>query len=493
MNYIKKLSTNGFSHLILPVLVVLAVAGIGTYLVYMTHAATATYQISNGNSVCVNDPGTQGQTGVNLTAKACNQASSQIFAITGSGGTSNWHDYKVYATSSSPECIGTAGNKTTAGTQLQAVACGSATSLYLNTCKQLEVAKSGTGNCNGVCVDSANGAMLLSKCADAGNWNPQQKTVKSSGGGTGSGSGSGGGTTSSSGTNCTPAPSATMTNTVSHKCGFPDTTNTGTTGTLYAVGTGPTSNTGSGWTVSGDTITVKANGVLKNVNTGGKVVSITGANATVNNVKIVAAATNVAGVSLHGANNAVVENSIIAGTNSSSGRMFAGIKDYESGSTYSAKVDLKANNVYYTSTGIQVDHGTVENNYIHDMGEISGDHINGFTSNGGGDNVLLTIQHNTVFNQIGQTDAISLFEDFAVQQNRVINDNLVAGGGYTIYGGQNSGGAAIKNIHITNNHFSKMYYKTYGYYGPITAFTTSGTGNTWSGNVDDTTGATISQ
>jgi len=361
--------------------------------------------------------------------------------------------------------------------------------LYLNSCKQLEVAKSGTGNCNGICVDSASSAMILSNCANAGNWSPQAKTTSGTTVTSTSTPPSGSSTT---GTNCTPAPSATMTNTVSHKCGFPDTTNTGTNGTLYAVGSGPTTNTGSGWSVSGQTINVSAKGVLKNVNTGGKIVSVNGANATVDNVKIVAAATGVAGVSLHGANNALIENTTIAGTNSGSGRMFAGIKDYESGATYSANTTLKANNIYYTSTGIQVDHGMVEDNYIHNMGMISGDHINGFTSNGGGDDALLTIQHNTIFNQIAQTDAISLFEDFAVQQNRVINDNLVAGGGYTIYGGQNSGGPAIKNIHITNNHFSKMYWSTYGYYGYIAAFTTSGTNNTWSGNVDDTTGVTIS-
>ena len=113
----KKLNTSGFTHLILPVLVVFAVAGVGTYLMLLTHAATATYEISNGNNVCINDPGSQGQTGVVLTAKTCAQSSNQIFALEGTGSTSSYHTYKVFPTSTGAECIGSVGNKTTAGTK----------------------------------------------------------------------------------------------------------------------------------------------------------------------------------------------------------------------------------------------------------------------------------------------------------------------------------------------------------------------------------------
>jgi hypothetical protein len=132
---------------------------------------------------------------------------------------------------------------------------------------------------------------------------------------------------------------------------------------------------------------------------------------------------------------------------------------------------------------VQTDSGLIQDNYIHDMGYRSGDHINGTTSNGGG--ALLTIRHNTIFNQIDQTDAVSLFEDFGSQHDRVIDDNLLAGGGYTIYGGANPGGAATSNIRITNNRISRMYYPNGGYYGPVTAFDPQGSGNVWSGNVWD--------
>jgi hypothetical protein len=134
------------------------------------------------------------------------------------------------------------------------------------------------------------------------------------------------------------------------------------------------------------------------------------------------------------------------------------------------------------STGLQMTDGDIEDNYIHDMGMASGDHINGTTSNAGSIKNLL-IQHNTVFNQFDQTDAISLFEDFGAEHGVTINDNLVAGGGYSIYGGQNAGGATATNIKITNNMFSTKFYPNGGSFGPMAAIGTGSgdvtTGNTW--------------
>ena len=85
---------------------------------------------------------------------------------------------------------------------------------------------------------------------------------------------------------------------------------------------------------------------------------------------------------------------------------------------------------------MQIYAGLIRDNYIHDVSFAdSGSHLNGTTSNGS--TVPLRIVHNTVFNPNDQTDAISLFEDFGVEANVIIDNNLVAGGGYAIYGGQN--------------------------------------------------------
>ena len=283
--------------------------------------------------------------------------------------------------------------------------------------------------------------------------------------------------------NCAPNP---------HLCGYPDATNSGpTAGTSFKRVpediTSPDSTTGSGWHYdSRGWITVDTDGaVIKNISTNLNV-DVTANNVTVMNNKIAETGDGF-GVSLRHTANAIVENNEIAGTNATSGRLGVAVKDIYGDTT---GTQVLANNIFYVSTGIQLDSGLIKDNYIHDLGLIAGDHINGTTANGGNLNQL-TVSHNTVFNQFDQTDAISLFEDFGVQANKVIDNNLIAGGGYSIYGGQNSGGIPTYNIQVTNNRFSRLYFPNGGYYGPATAWNTSGAGNVWSGNVWDDSGATV--
>jgi Domain of unknown function (DUF4082)/Right handed beta helix region len=290
--------------------------------------------------------------------------------------------------------------------------------------------------------------------------------------GSGGGSGSGGGT---SATGCAAKPSS---------CGFPDETNTGATG-ISAMKAGESSS-GKGWHYdSRGWLEVDGDGAVVENLTLTHGIDITADNVTIRNVKIRTGGEGF-GIGVRHAKNVTIEDSTIYGPEAGSGRLMVAIKDVYSDS---ANLKILRNNLYNTSTAIQVDSGLVQDNYIHDLGFKSGDHLNGTTSNAG--NGPLTLRHNTVFNSFQQTDAISLFEDFGTQKNRVIDNNLMAGGGYTLYGGANPGGAATSNIKVTNNHFSRMYFPNGGYYGPVTAFDADGSGNEWSGNVWDETGATI--
>ena len=277
--------------------------------------------------------------------------------------------------------------------------------------------------------------------------------------------------------NCAPNP---------HLCGFPDATNTGVRSGVVLKRVPEDVTSGPGWHydsrgwVAVDTAGATFSGFITHLN-----VDVTASNVTISDNRIIVGG-DTFGVSVRHANNVTVSYNEIAGTNNSSGRILVCIKDIY-GDT--ANMRVLANNLYYTSTAVQLDAGLIQDNYIHDMGFISGDHINGTTANGG--SVLLKILHNTSFNQFSQTDAISLFEDFGVQANRVIDNNLVAGGGYCIYGGQNAGGPTVSNIQITNNHFARLYYPNCGAFGYIAAWNPGAPGAVWSGNLWDDTGATV--
>jgi hypothetical protein len=269
-------------------------------------------------------------------------------------------------------------------------------------------------------------------------------------------------------------------------CAFPNASNTGVPGgTGLRTVPGQVSK-GPGWSYDPrGWVEVSGNGAVLDGLSIPYNVDVTGSNVTIKNVQINVTGDSF-GVSLRHTHNVTVENSTISGGDAGSNRLMVGVKDIYGDST---GTQVLSSNFSYTSTAVQIASGLIENNYIHDMGYINGDHINGITANGG--TAQLTIQHNTILVSQSQTDAIGLFEDFGVEANVLITDNLLAGGGYTVYGGQNPGGPAAYNIRITNNRFSDMYYSGGGSFGPATAFNSGGPGDVWSGNVWASTGQTV--
>lgn len=270
-------------------------------------------------------------------------------------------------------------------------------------------------------------------------------------------------------------------------CGFPDASTTGVpAGTaLRAVPQELTSGPGwhydeRGW------ITVDGDGAVLEGITTTATVEVSGRGAVVRASRIVVAGEG-NGVSLRHAQDVTVEDCEISGpTGSGPQRLLVGVKDVYGDSTGAV---IRRNDIWHTSTGVQIDSGLIEGNYIHDLGLAEGDHLNGTTSGGG--IAQLTIRGNTILNPHSQTDAVSLFQDFGPQANRLIEGNLLAGGGYTLYAGANNGKeSTATNISVIGNRFARTYYARGGSYGPVTAYTPGG-GNRWSGNVWDDDGSTI--
>lgn len=94
-------------------------------------------------------------------------------------------------------------------------------------------------------------------------------------------------------------------------------------------------------------------------------------------------------------------------------------------------------------------------------------------------------------NHFDQTDAIGLFQDFGVEADRLIKDNLLAGGGYTIYGGDNRRFGVTHDIQIVGNRISRVFFPSGGHFGPLASFDHQGVGNLWADNVWDEDGSPI--
>jgi hypothetical protein len=271
-------------------------------------------------------------------------------------------------------------------------------------------------------------------------------------------------------------------------CGFPDATNTGVpaSATLRTVPTQVSS--GPGWFFdSRGWLEVNGNGaVLSNLYIP-YTLDIQASNVTIKNVHVVTSGQSSFGISVRHTSNVTIENSTINGLNAGPGRLMVGIKDIYSDST---GLRILNNSISLVGTGVQTEAGLIQDNYIFDCGYIYGDHIDGIHSDGGG-SALLNIQHNTVFVPQSQTGAVVLNEDAGVQSNRIVNNNLLSGGGYAIYAGQSTGGPVANKITISNNVISTATFTNGGFYGPATGFNRTGPGNTWTSNTWDSTGATI--
>jgi hypothetical protein len=271
-----------------------------------------------------------------------------------------------------------------------------------------------------------------------------------------------------------------------HRCGFPDSTNTGVPARLRLRRVPGQISSGPGWHYDprGFVVVSRPGAVLRDLYIP-CTLSVTAPHVTVRDVRVVASGQNSIGVALENSDDVTVEDSTIEGSNPGSGRLMDGIKDVYGNVTGSRILN---NNILQASTGIQIYQGLIQGNYIHHLGMVPTDHVNGLTTNG--DTRPLVIRHNTIFDSYGQTDAIGLFQDFGVVANVTIDDNLLAGGGYTIYGGQGSKGQP-SHIVITKNRISTRFFRLGGRWGPAAYFSARATGDVWAGNVWDGTGRRI--
>jgi hypothetical protein len=108
------------------------------------------------------------------------------------------------------------------------------------------------------------------------------------------------------------------------------------------------------------------------------------------------------------------------------------------------------------------------------------EHFDGFQSDGGSNIVL---RHNTIRVPCGQTSAILMSTNTSGIRNVTIQDNLMAGGGYTLYC---NAGPDVPNETVTGNRFARSYFSKGGYWGHKTGCDAA---DVFSSNVWDDTGS----
>lgn len=264
-------------------------------------------------------------------------------------------------------------------------------------------------------------------------------------------------TTSSSQLNCAAKPSA---------CGYPDATNTGVQPGVALKPSG--------------CVTARTDGqVIENLVIDGCTIGVEAKNVTIRNVKLTHTSVDMWGIIVREGASAKIENVEVAGRDKSTKSV-----QYAILSQTMNPVTVDRANLHHCADCIQGERMVVTNSYIHDLANPPEAHVDGFQCNG---QCEVTLRHNTILNEWSQTAAIALFADFGTPRNSTIDNNLLAGGGYSLYAGTDD----ATGIKVTNNRFSRLYFAKGGYWGPGADYASTGTGNVWSGNIWDDTGDTL--
>lgn len=232
---------------------------------------------------------------------------------------------------------------------------------------------------------------------------------------------------------------------------------------------------------SGPVRVTKAGTVIDGLDVRGDI-SVEANNVTIKNTRVIAVGTW-AIIQRSGASGLTVQDSDMHG-NGTDQMQFAILNQ-------GGNITIARNDISVISDGISTSVGLIVDNYLHDPKLFPGDHLDMIQSDEGpGGGGSLTIRHNTMINTYEQTSALALFQDFGVQHDALIENNLMAGGGYALYAGAGAKGKSY-NIKIINNVFSRTVFKNGGYWGPAAYWDAGGSGNVWQSNVWQDTGQAI--
>lgn len=241
---------------------------------------------------------------------------------------------------------------------------------------------------------------------------------------------------------------------------YPNATNTGVpSGTILTNYTGPSTITTAGTVIDSKIITYG--------------LDIQANNVTIRNCLIQVDDAFFVILSDNGNTGFLIEDCEIDGGDNTSGDSAVGGYNYT----------IRRCNIHSLVDGLKVGTNTiVQDCYIHDLSMFQDSHNDGIQCLG---TTSLQILHNTIIVEDGATSAIILSTGSASDmRNILIDDNLMGGGAFTVYGGYQAGVdqlSKVSNIQITNNVFTTQIFPNSGAFGPLTSRSSPVvvSGNTW--------------
>jgi hypothetical protein len=247
-------------------------------------------------------------------------------------------------------------------------------------------------------------------------------------------------------------------------CGYPDASNTGILAGTPLRASGCISSTSSGETI--ENVTLSDCGI-----------NVTSTNVVIRNVRITMANPQGFAVIIRAKASATIDHVEISGLDQAGNSL-----QYAVLSQTERPVAISHANLFNCADCVQGENVTLTASYLHQLANPAGAHTDGFQCNS---SCEVAVVGNTILNQWEQTSTVALFADFDTPQDSTISGNLLAGGGYTIYGGAEK----ATGIVISNNRFARTFFADGGQYGVVDQFNDDT--NKWFGNIWDDTGQPV--
>ena len=160
---------------------------------------------------------------------------------------------------------------------------------------------------------------------------------------------------------------------------------------------------------------------------------------------------------------------------------------FDATGNHTGQATTEYNEFRFINHPMNVTSGTIRDNYMHVFSNPTGaDHTDAIFS-GGGDTKPLVIEHNTMINDRRDASAavVLLSQAFGAQTDVTVDDNLMAGGGFILYGAGTpfDGVPGSTNITVTDNEISTRIFPRGGWDGVGDVLPKNGlNGNVISGN-----------